>query len=132
MFYISEDRLHETHETALNLFAYLASVATEDDGRNFCKVKIAAAYCDHAYNITFIRGVSDVYGIDIDLTGRLKSGLSEGEIVMNEAFYMKIREAYDPIANKEQFCEVEHIVGPIMQHFKGIPDPVNTYKLPRG
>jgi len=127
MLYFPEHNLN--NEDALSIFAGLASVAKSNEVYSK-DVKISATYCNNVYDITFIKNTKDVYGKDIDLTVRLLSIAQSNEIIMNEEFLNKLRESYNRIGNKEQFPEVEQIVGPWPHKFKGFKESVNVYKLP--
>ncbi len=130
MFFIPESATKD--EDALSLFAGLLSIVKIEDAdkQYFSEVKTAAAYCTEAYDITFLRDVPDIYGKDIDLTARLLSVAQSGEIIMNEPFVNMVRARYARIVNKDQFPEVERIVGPWPQRFKGFSEIVDIYKLP--
>ncbi len=127
MFYFPENSLKD--EDALSIFAGLASIAKNEE-LHFKDVKISVTYCSNVYDITFIENTKDVYGKDIDLTARLLSIASSKEIIMNEEFVKRLKESYNRIGNKEQFPEVDLIVGPWPQKFKGFKQSISVYKLP--
>jgi hypothetical protein len=122
MFFIPEKDMKE--ESALSLYAGLCSIITvvDEDKKFFSDVKIAAAFCNEAYDITFLRDVPDIYGKDIDLTSRLLSVAQGNEIIMNSEFCNRVRDCYNMIGNKQQFSEVGKIIGPWPQSFKGFKD----------
>ncbi len=131
MCFIPKTLMDSGGATPLQLFAQLCSIAREPDPF-FSKVKIAACYCTNAYPLTFLKGMPDVYGKDIDLTARLLSKAGEGELVMNEPFVQQVRADYVATDNKDQFQEVQLIVGPWPELLKGFSSYVKVYKLPAG
>lgn len=126
MSFLPETNLHG--ESALSLFASFWD--TVDSNEPYLKkVKIGAAYCRCAYDITFIQNAPDIYGKDIDLTARLLSVAGAQEIVMNEEFVKRIRADYDAIGNKDRFAEVLRIVGPWLQQLKGFKNLIPIFKI---
>jgi hypothetical protein len=128
MFFVPE--LEMQGETPLTLFDGLINIILSDEPY-FKEVKIGAVYCKEAYDITFLEGVPDIYGIDIDLTARLVSLADSQEIVMNSEFVEKIREEYDRILNKDNFPYVQKIIGPWYHKLKGFEDKVKIFKVMR-
>lgn len=126
MFFIPESELKG--ETALSIFSGLCNIIDSNEPY-LREVKIGVAYCQQAYDITFIKDTIDIYGKDIDLTSRLLSVANSKEIIMNNEFVEQIRKEYDTIGNKNQFEEVPLIVGPWPQQFKGFKKSVNIYKI---
>lgn len=128
MFFIPEENIRD--ESPLTLFAGLRSMIdiSNEEKKYFSNVKIAAAFCDDAYDVTFLKDVPDIYGKDIDLTARLLSVAQSQEIIMNKTFYMRLRERYNECAHKDQFPEVEKIFGPWPQTFEGFKEKVDIYK----
>jgi class 3 adenylate cyclase len=133
MFYISCEKLAERGEGALCLYSGLFSVAGEKDPL-FTDVKIAIAYCERAYRLSFLPGVEDIYGKDIDLTARLLSKALPREIVMNEAFVRILKHDFETDArgNQDQFPEVNRITGPVGEPFKGFAAPVPVFRVKAG
>ena len=103
MYFIPEPLMTSGASTRLQRFAELCSIAREPDPL-FKRVKVVVAYCTNAYPLTFLKGTPDVYGKDIDLSARLRSKATEGELVMNEPFVQEARTEYAGIGNKEQFA----------------------------
>ena len=132
MFFVRESDLNERGQTALDLFLPLTYVAQEESREIFGRSKIAAAYCQDAYEITFLKGTDDIYGKDINLTARLMALALEGELVMNEGFVDRVRKAYDASPFQKEFPDVPKIVGPWPQRFKGFATYINIYKLSAG
>ena len=130
MFYVPESELNQRNQTALDLFQPLTYVAQEEAKDIFGRSKIAVTYCQDAYEITFLKGTNDIYGKDIDLTARLMGLAGEGEILMNESFVDRVREVYNASPLQREFPDVQKIVGPWPQSFKGFGGYVNAYKLP--
>lgn len=128
MFFIPSAQLRG--ETPLTLFDSLVNIAVSDE--EFIKpVRIGAAFCREAYEISFFPNYPDIYGKDIDLTARLASIAEPREIVMNAEFVSKVQEEYSQIFNKQQFPDVPNIIGPISQEVRGFREPVNIYKTRR-
>lgn len=117
-------------ETPLTLYNGLVKIIYSDEPY-IKKVKIGAAYCKEAYNITFIKDVPDIYGKDIDLTFRLASVAKSQEIIMNSDFTKKVRDKYEQILNKHQFPDVQRIIGPLYQRLKGFKNEVEIFKTMR-
>ena len=116
-------------ETVLTLFHGLTNISGEKE-RYFKEVKIGAAFCRHAYDITFSKGNRDIYGKDIDLTSRLAGFAESKEIVMNKEFVNKLREEYGRMFNKASFPEVEEIKGPeLRDDIKGLRDKVEIFRV---
>jgi len=131
MFYVTSETLSLLGETPLCIYSGLYSVASERDSL-FTDVKVAIAYCDNAYRLSFLPGVEDVYGKDIDLTARLLSKANPREIMMNEAFVMRVRESFNTIGNKDDFPEVSRIEGPMFEPLRGFSAPVSIFKAKAG
>ena len=127
MFYITCEQMRQLGEVPLHLYSGLFSVAGERDPL-FTDVKIAIAYCENAYPLSFLRGVDDVYGKDIDLTARLLSKAQPREIVMNEPFARMVKADFDTAGNQDQFPEVGRIKGPFPEDLKGFATPVPVFK----
>jgi hypothetical protein len=125
MFFIPEGQLRG--ESALTLFDGLWGIVNSKDPY-LQQVKVGAAYCQEAFDITFIKGAQDIYGKDIDLTARLASVAGSQEIVMNAEFYGRVRSEYDAAGNKEQFAAVPKIAGPWPQPLKGFKHNITIYK----
>ena len=126
MFFIPESELKG--ETALSIFSGLCNIINSNEPY-LREVKIGVAYCQQAYDITFIKDTIDIYGKDIDLTSRLLSVARRNEIIMNNEFVEQIHKKYNMIENKDQFEEVRLIVGPWPQKFKGFEKSVTIYKI---
>jgi class 3 adenylate cyclase len=131
MFFIPKSELKG--ETALSIFSALCNIIkiiNIDSNKSYLReVKIGVAYCQQAYDITFINGTIDIYGKDIDLTSRLLSVARRNEIIMNNEFVEQIHKKYNMIENNDQFEEVRLIVGPWPQKFKGFEKSVTIYKI---
>ena len=128
MFFIPNAQLRG--ETPLTLFDSLVNIAVSNE--EFIKpVRIGAAFCREAYEITFFPDYPDIYGKDIDLTARLASIAKPQEIVMNADYVSKLREEYARILNKHQFPDVPNIIGPVAENLKGFGEPVNIYRSRR-
>ena len=80
LFFIPESDMNG--ETPLILFNSLCEIINSTEAY-LRHVKIGAAYCNDAYDITFIKNAPDIYGKDIDLTARLASLACSKEIRHN-------------------------------------------------
>lgn len=129
MLFIPEDELKT--KTSLNsCLALLEELhATLDNIKNFplpdlfMSCKVAIHYCTEVYNITFLEGYNDYYGIDIDLTARLTKKAVENRIVISEVFYQKVLadvEAMDNPVHAEVLSKISHMY---IEDFKGVPHP---------
>jgi hypothetical protein len=128
MFYISCEQLEQIGEGPLCLYSGLSSVAGEQDPL-YKDVKIAIAYCESVYRLSFLPGVEDVYGKDIDLTARLLSKAQPREIVMNEPFVQKVRRDFETKAsNQDQFPEINWIRGPVDEIIKGFVAAIPVFR----
>src|SRR6266404_1311043 len=85
MYYIEDIDLQGNN--ALQIYDGLWQTATEQDSKFFKDVKIVAARCQEVYPITFIRGNRDYYGVDIDLTARLKDKAVAKQVVIDSRFH---------------------------------------------
>jgi hypothetical protein len=124
LFFIPESKMEG--ETPLTLFSSLCQILNSDEPY-LRRVKIGAAYCKNAYDISFIKDVPDIYGKDIDLTARLASLADSKELVMNSTIVERIKTAYKGISN--EIREVNEIIGPRPVKLKGFKRYVNIYKL---
>ena len=125
MFYIPEDDMQG--ETAMTLYMALWNIVNTKE-EHVREVNIGAAYCERAYDITFVPDSIDIYGKDIDLTGRLMSIASSGEIVINSLFADRIFAEFKACDDKVKFAEVTQIRGPWPKMMKGFKDYVDIYK----
>jgi len=62
------------------------------------------------YSISFFPESDDVYGKDIDLAGRLQSVAKSRQIVINRAFYERVKAAFEKNGNNDDFTCVRRIV----------------------
>jgi class 3 adenylate cyclase len=133
MYYIRESELRKDNGNPLKtIFLPLCFAIQEPEKDMFGRTKIAVAYCQHAYEVTFLKDTYDIYGKDIDLTARLLSVASEEEIVMNEPFVEQVRADFKESSIQSTYPDVPRIKGPWPQRFKGFEKEVHIYKLPRG
>lgn len=126
LFFVPESEMQE--ETPLTLFNCLTNIVKEGE-RYFKDVKIGAAFCRHAYDITFIQGNRDIYGKDIDLTARLAGIAVSREIVMNREFVDKVRSAWESMFNKPNFQEVTRITDPELIPLRGFTDRIEVFRF---
>jgi len=128
MFYVSSESLAVLGETPLCLYSGLYSIASERDPL-FVDVKIATAYCENVYRLSFLPGIEDVYGKDIDLTARLLAKALPRQIVMNDSFVTKVRESFQTSAgNKGDFPEMHRIEGPVCEEVRGFSAPIKVFR----
>jgi len=132
MYYIPDGEMSDKHIQPLQLHLSLCFMVQEKEEHVFGTTKAAIAYCEEAYDVTFIEGTKDIYGRDIDLTHRLQSLAREGEIIMNEPFVKKVRANHRAAPVPDDFPDVEKIKGPWPQRLKGFSDDVRVYKNPAG
>ena len=102
LFFIEASDLQRSRYTPLQVFDGLWQISRESS-LDFPDVRIGATWCDQAYSITFLRGNQDYYGIDVDLTARLRALASERQVVIERRFYDRVAAEYQKSGNKEQF-----------------------------
>jgi class 3 adenylate cyclase len=122
----------------LNIFDALLNVVREPKGFGSDvrpEVRVAVTWCEDTYEVTFVKGIEDVHGKDIDLAARLVKEEGPQELVMNEAFYLRAEcdflnwrsagNVRKPEDGYEQFANVQ---GPWTKRLKGFRQPLNIYK----
>ncbi|MFH1161325.1 MAG: hypothetical protein V1733_10320 [bacterium] len=88
----------------------------------FLPCKVSVHYCTEVYNITFLKGVNDYYGRDIDLTARLMTKAVENQIVLSEKFYVKVlNDLVSLNLPKDHGCMAK-ISETFMEQFRGVPE----------
>ncbi len=127
MYYIEDADLLGSGLCPWQLCAALWKIASETDSF-FPDVKIGAARCKDVYCFTFLQGSRDYYGIDIDLTARLKAIAASKEVVIDFRFREKITESYDAREDKADILSVERMVGPEECVLDGISQKVTVYR----
>ncbi len=130
MFYIEDSDRDVSGYSPLQIFDSLFQVATESDPE-FPETKIAAAYCEDDYQMTFIPDTTDYYGIDIDRAARLKGidpCLAPKELVIDSRMFDRVKNNYDAIGNKDQFTSFERLDGIHTFSGEGLPDPIEYYR----
>ena len=95
----------------------------------FYECKVGIHYCTDVFNITFFEGVNDYYGTDIDLAARLMHKASGNKIIINEAFYQKVMEAFITAESNIGSRLIDHISDALSDMFKGVPYPVNYREI---
>ena len=96
------------------------------------RLKGAITRCDNALEISFMRPADDVYGKDIDLTARLLDEAAEGEIIMNERYFLEATRFYETQNHYEaedEFAFFQGVEGPWTQNIRGFSEPLELYKL---
>jgi hypothetical protein len=125
MFYIPESDMKD--ETALTIFDGLYKIISSNEPY-LRDVKIGAAFCRDAYNISFIEGNLDFYGKDIDLASRLLSLARPKEIVFNDEFYNRVRRRHNSIINKDNFPYMDNITN-FSSPIRGFSEQISAYRL---
>jgi hypothetical protein len=88
---------------------------------DFYNCKMAIHYCQEVYNISFLEGHNDYYGIDIDLSARLMSQAMSNSIVISDAYFQKVKSdigGFDTGYSKELFDSISNA---LTKRFKGVP-----------
>jgi hypothetical protein len=121
MFYIPEASMPKG-ASALTIFSSLRYIVQEPVYPKL-EVQVAAAFCNDAYNISFVTGTNDVHGKDIDLTFRLLEKAKSREILMNDEFYNRVRDLQN-----NYWPEFSEIREPSREILKGFKEPVQVYR----
>ena len=127
MYYIEDEDLQKSGYSPLQIFDGLWQVTTESD-KKFPPVKVGAARCERVFPMTFLPGNRDYYGIDIDLTARLKGLADPKQIIIESRLYEQIRQGYERAGNKNQFESVRRLKGPEEHDLKGIATKTHIYR----
>lgn len=131
MYFIEEADLVERGESALYLYDSLLQIA--ENTRDGCpETKICAAFCSSVYPLTFLKGVRDYYGIDIDRAARLKGNevnMKSRQVVIDAGMHERVMQAASSIANSDQFSSLAGIKEEEVFMAKGISDPVRFYRI---
>jgi hypothetical protein len=131
MYFIEEADLVERGESALWLYDSLFQIAenTKDD----CpETKICAAFCSSVYPLTFLKGVRDYYGIDIDRAARLKGNevnIKSRQVLIDTGMYERVMQAVSLIGNNDEFSSLARIKEAETFEAKGILDPIKFYRI---
>lgn len=132
MFFVPQSSM-ASDASALSIFHSLHSIIEDsvyvvEKRYHKREVRVAAVFCEKdAYEITFVEGVNDVYGKDIDLAARLLKKANPQELVMNEAFFLKAKNLFER-SNKPEHREFGKVVGPWPENLKGFQEPELLYK----
>lgn len=131
MFFIPENDLIKvgTGYTALSFFDALQMIVSGEE-KHCLPVKAGVVFSVNVYSISFFPEVDDIYGKDIDLASRLMNVAKSKQLVMNKAFYDKVKSEYDLIGNQQQFACVDEI-SECLEEIKGYPEKVTVYKFPK-
>lgn len=109
--------LEEMYSTILNLKRFPVKEL-------FYNCKLSMHYCKDVYNITFLKGLNDYYGRDIDLSARLMCKTQQDRLVFSEAFLKKVQGDLKTLnINKSDTC-LKHMSVKMVDLFKGIPKPI--------
>ncbi|MEI7731153.1 MAG: hypothetical protein WCO56_16370 [Verrucomicrobiota bacterium] len=126
MYYIPEPQM--CGETPLSLLAGLYGLTRHTDAI-LRDVRVSIGYCQDVYAVSFLLGMHDFYGKDIDLTSRLLAIAQSKEILMNEPFYQQVRMEFSHHQNFEQYPCMLEIQGPWTQTMKGFRQPLRVFKV---
>ncbi len=131
MFYIPR-RSMPAGADALTIFDALLNVVRAPDEP---EVHVAVSACRDAYEITFVDGVEDIHGRDIDLTARLVKEAGPQELIMNGAFYFEAatafrnwREAGNVRKADDGYMQFANVQGPWTTFLKSFKQPESLYK----
>ncbi|TGG96386.1 MAG: hypothetical protein ERJ67_00875 [Aphanocapsa feldmannii 277cV] len=130
MYFIEDADRGADGQTPLQIYDALFQIANPDSP-NIPQTKIVAAHCCNVFALTFLQGKADYYGLDIDLTARLKSvqpAPKERELIIDHGFYNKIKEDYDKTGNQSDFYSFTKLHGPHTFSARGLPEPVTFYR----
>jgi class 3 adenylate cyclase len=105
------------------LYATLDNLKNFPNEGDFLTCKVGIHYCTDVYNITFLEGVNDYYGKDIDLTARLMSKTAANRIVLSEMFYQKVTVNFNEGYSTYKDSAFQKISEKYIEDFKGVPTP---------
>lgn len=131
MFFIPETDLKNVAPGGykpLSFFDALQMIVRREE-EHCLPVKAGVVFSDNVYSISFFPEVDDIYGKDIDLASRLMSVAKSKQLVMNQAFYDKVKNEYDKYSNKKDFACVDKI-SKYSEEIKGYKEKVTVYKFP--
>ncbi len=109
--------LEEMYSTILNLKKFPVKDL-------FYNCKLSMHYCTEVYNITFLKGLNDYYGRDVDLAARLMTKTQHDRLVFSEAFLKKVQnDLKKHKVDKKDTC-LQYMSVKMVDLFKGVPKPV--------
>jgi hypothetical protein len=104
-----------------DIFSSIFTIIHHPDSRLFLECKVAIHYCTEVYNVSFLGGVNDYYGSDIDLTARLMTKCIENRIVLSEKYFIKVKnDLVNMNMNFDAGC-LSEISEKFLENFKGVP-----------
>jgi hypothetical protein len=118
-----------TFESLVNVVRTTKESTSDDEKAFFRSTKAAVCYCTDAYNINLFDDSNDYMGLDIDKTFRIAKQANEGEIVMDEEFYKRLKQDEATYGSAVSHQEVDNISVPIAVQVKDF-GTVNLYKWP--
>lgn len=89
--------------------------------------KMAIVRCEAVYDISFDER-PDIYGNEVDLTSRLLSLATKGQILLNEEFYGKMKNQC--LSEQQVIALRDSLSQPWSQPVKGFSYPVTLFKHP--
>jgi len=125
MYFIPGDLLKSTGQVPLQLFEGLVSVLADTDP--LFPPQKAAIVEGEAYEMTFVEGVPDVYGKDVDLAARLCSMAESRELLMNRAFRDTLEKDFQLFGGGGAHEAVQRITPKGPQGFKGFSTKVEVF-----
>lgn len=129
-YFISDDLMNELDKDICDIFEGLVDLVKLESDEFYKPVKIGVSYCTNIYNISFFENRYDFYGTGIDFTSRLLSIASDQEIIMNNAFFNKLKKEQNRNEDiDESFSEKWKIYGPMPMKFKGFSNDRIFYKF---
>ncbi len=104
-----------------DIYSSMFTMNNHPDKSLFLDCKVSIHYCTEAYNVTFLEGMNDYYGSDIDLTARLMTKSTENRIVLSEKFLIKVQNDLINSGLPANTGCLEKISGKFLGNFKGVP-----------
>lgn len=104
-----------------DIYSSLFTISNHPDGSLFLNCKVSIHYCTEVYNITFLDGMNDYYGSDIDLTARLMTKALENRIVISEKYLNKVKEELTLRNLPPTIGCLAGMSEKYLENFKGVP-----------
>lgn len=130
MFFIPENDLTKVGPRGYKPLSFFDDLQTIVSGEErHCLPAKAGVVFSTNVSISFTPGADNIRGDDFDLASCLMSDAKSKQIVMNKAFYDKVKYDYDSASNKQQFaCFTRIFEYPV--NIEGDPGEVTVYKFP--
>ena len=120
--------LTDYYSVLSELYSTIYNIKYSPLKEDFYNCKMAIHYCEEVYNISFIEGHKDYYGIDIDLSARLMSKAEANSIIISESYFQKIQLDVEKNNIQETDEVTSNISELIDEHFKGVPH-TTSYRI---